>query len=78
MRSPLIRPIVGAACAALALACAGCLLDARDAKDPEPAVQAKTGGNPGVPLGCWRVWSTVAMDSVLYCPDPKPPSPKKN
>jgi len=27
------------------------------------------------PLACSRKWNAAALDSVLYCPDPRPPNP---
>jgi hypothetical protein len=30
----------------------------------------------GVPKGCTREWSPAANDSLLYCPDIRPPKPR--
>jgi hypothetical protein len=29
----------------------------------------------GIPRGCTREWSPAANDSLLYCPDIRPPKP---
>jgi hypothetical protein len=31
---------------------------------------------PGVPDGCTLEWSSAKRDSVVYCPDLAPPSPR--
>jgi hypothetical protein len=64
----------------------GCLLDA-PASDASAAAtataptmetnaqqdQAQTSSR--VPKGCTLEWSAAAMDSVIYCPDIRPPKP---
>lgn len=73
-----------ACCAAFA---GGCVMDAPSqasaAEAPalvDPGLGAKTSPNQtapenGIPRGCTREWSASAMDSVLYCPDIRPPEP---
>lgn len=66
--------------------CGGCLMDP-SAREGAPAAAASADqskslrdapatGNTGVPVGCSREWSDAAMDSVLDCPDIRPPKPK--
>lgn len=74
------------ALAAAAALCIGCVL----APSPDAPESARTdpGGteqpamretepapvDPRVPRGCSIVWSEARADSVLFCPDPRPPS----
>lgn len=72
---------LGATAAALALC--GCLLAPIEKASPAPEAtdaaraQSETAPErPGVPRGCTLEWSSVARDSVLNCPDVRPPSPR--
>jgi hypothetical protein len=67
----------------------GCLMDpASGPESQSPAADPGAGAKTlqetppipadGVPRGCSRQWSSTAHDSVLYCPDPRPPKPEKN
>jgi len=72
----------------LALLAAGglsaCMESAATATAPESGPVAasaqtsdqKSASRPGVPDGCTREWSSAKRDSVLYCPDLAPPSPR--
>ena len=67
----------------------GCLMEpadpasAQESRSPasDPQAGAKTlQENPpapadGIPRGCSRQWSSTDHDSVMYCPDPRPPRP---
>jgi hypothetical protein len=67
----------------------GCLMDpsARGAEETaDPAVSDPNAGpkalrdqseapSNGVPQGCSLAWSDAARDSVLFCPDIRPPLP---
>lgn len=62
----------------------GCLVDQESGGETEAAGvngpsalrDKSTSGEKGAPgLACSQVWNAVAMDSVLYCPDPRPPRP---
>ncbi len=77
-------------CGALALCLsvlAGCITDAPGQSAASPsASEASVGPNalrdqsasgPSVPAGCTREWSAAAMDSVLDCPDIRPPNKPK-
>jgi hypothetical protein len=48
--------------------------------DPAPASaqtsEQKPVSRPGVPDGCTLEWSSAKRDSVMYCPDLPPPSPR--
>lgn len=63
---------------------AACMGTAASATGPESAptaagaqtLDAKPAPKPGVPDGCTREWSSAKRDSVLYCPDLLPPSPR--
>ena len=68
-----------------ALCLGGCLLD-NEGKAAAPAqgipadqnanaLQEQTPQRPGVPRGCTLEWSSAAKDSVLNCPDIRPPKP---
>jgi hypothetical protein len=70
---------------ALAAACGlSACLDAASATGPQPAQEASSAqtspekkiSRPGVPDGCNLEWSSAKRDSVLYCPDVLPPSPR--
>ncbi|MDB5105505.1 MAG: hypothetical protein JWP91_3194 [Fibrobacteres bacterium] len=66
----------------------GCLMDPSSddsgvstEADPASGSKALRDQSPvqadGVPRGCTREWSETARDSVLFCPDIRPPSPIK-
>jgi hypothetical protein len=63
---------------------AACMESAASATGPQSAPTAagaqtldpKPAARPGVPEGCTREWSNSKRDSVLYCPDLPPPSPR--
>jgi hypothetical protein len=65
----------------------GCLLEPTQATsihdqgqsttDQPTALRDKTPiGRPGDPVGCFREWDGIAQDSVLNCPDIRPPNIK--
>lgn len=82
------RNLAASGMIAAALGCwTGCVLDSdANAKNagPEasgseaaatlPQNQSDTPVN-GVPRGCTREWSATAHDSVVFCPDIRPPKP---
>lgn len=49
---------------------------ADEAPAPAQALQESPSRNDGVPPGCTREWSPAAADSVLNCPDLRPPAPR--
>jgi hypothetical protein len=64
----------------------GCVMDSSSGSEfQSPAADPGTGAktlleNPsdpsdGIPHGCSREWSSSVHDSVLYCPDIRPPQP---
>jgi hypothetical protein len=70
---------------ALAAACVlPACMDAASATGPRPSQEASSAqtsaekkvSRPGVPDGCNLEWSSAKRDSVLYCPDLPPPSPR--
>ena len=87
--SRFLSPAAGRIAFALALAVAaaawqGCVMDAApgsQSADSDPDAGAKTLlENPkappdGIPVGCSRQWSDIKHDSVLFCPDLRPPKP---
>ncbi|HKP97445.1 MAG TPA: hypothetical protein VJ385_16995 [Fibrobacteria bacterium] len=81
------RLALSAAFAFCAGVCGGCLMDPAsadgqaapaesDASAEPTALRDQSASVPGVPRGCSREWSATAMDSVLYCPDVRPPKPR--
>jgi|GEM_PF-4039315 len=66
--------------------CGGCLMEpstqdgnpvSSSTADPGKALRdAPAPGNSGVPVGCSRIWNEASSDSVLYCPDIRPPKAK--
>ena len=80
LRTPFAKRL---ACACAAVVLIGCVTGASDDKAP---AQSKTDAantlvdqpqdRPGVPHGCTMVWSPTARDSVVNCPDIRPPSPR--
>ncbi|MEO6097737.1 MAG: hypothetical protein ABIW76_19620 [Fibrobacteria bacterium] len=73
---------------AAALGCwTGCVLDsASDGKSAGPEATGSESATTtlktrspepvnGVPMGCTREWSSTAHDSVIFCPDLRPPKP---
>jgi hypothetical protein len=85
-RKALARTAFSAAMALFLAWLGGCVLD--PASGSGTAADPSSGSNalrdqspaqpqaPGVPRGCTRVYSAAAMDSVLNCPDIRPPKPK--
>jgi hypothetical protein len=64
----------------------GCLMDPASGAESRPTSADPDAGAKilpvkpslpadGLPLGCSREWSPAVHDSVLYCPDIRPPNP---
>jgi hypothetical protein len=64
----------------------GCLMDPASGSEPRPAATDPDAGAKtlqekpslpanGIPLGCSRQWSSTVHDSVMFCPDIRPPKP---
>jgi hypothetical protein len=61
----------------------GCLMDgtetnpadakAKDITQPSALRDNATQARPGVPAGCSKEWNANSQDSVLFCPDIRPP-----
>lgn len=82
----LVRRLGPAAAFWASLVLGGCLLSPADDHATAPAAAAKEDQSanalrdqaplrPGVPRGCSLEWDVAAKDSVLNCPDIRPPSP---
>lgn len=64
--------------------CGGCLMqpssesaDASPRVTTEPkALRDQSAPDNGIPKGCTRQWSQAANDSLLFCPDIRPPKPQ--
>ena len=67
----------------------GCLMDGSASAEKSPAAQETEVGSKslrdqtssgsradGVPEGCRLEWSSTAHDSVVFCPDIRPPKPQ--
>lgn len=61
----------------------GCISDPADGEAPAAtesdatnALSDQSKDRPGVPRGCEMVWSPASRDSVVNCPDIRPPSPR--
>lgn len=85
-RTPAKRLALSFLLAVAAAAWQGCFLDPASGQEPQasaadPQAGAKTlQENPttptgGIPRGCSLQWSSTAHDSVMFCPDPRPPKP---
>lgn len=83
LRSPIANRIAFTFILTIAAAAwQGCVMDAdkgsQSAKS-DPEAGAKTlqekplAPSDGIPLGCSRQWSSTAHDSVMFCPDLRPP-----
>jgi hypothetical protein len=75
-----LAPLAALAACALA-ACMGAGSSVTGPQSAGPAagaqtLQEKAPARPGVPEGCTREWNNSKRDSVLYCPDLPPPSPR--
>lgn len=46
------------------------------AKTEPNSLRDQSVSNNGIPKGCTREWSPAANDSLLYCPDIRPPKPR--
>lgn len=76
------RPILASAFSLSILLCGGCLMEpapgdapAESASGPESLREQPSGTPSGKTGGCTKVWSDAKMDSVNFCPDPRPPKP---
>lgn len=69
---------LAAACGLIACVDAGSAAAPRSEDDPAPAhaLQEGSARPTGVPPGCTREWNYAIADSVLNCPDIRPPSPQ--
>lgn len=47
----------------------------KETTEPSALRDESVPGN-GIPKGCTREWSSTANDSLLYCPDIRPPKPQ--
>ncbi len=64
--------------------CAGCLMqpssqsaDVSPRMTTEPnALRDQSAPDNGIPKGCTREWDQSANDSLLFCPDIRPPKPQ--
>lgn len=78
------RPIMGSALSLSLLLCGGCLMEPgsvgvepSEMDSGAKSLRDQSSVNPaGSTGGCAKVWSDAKMDSVVFCPDPKPPKPE--
>ncbi|MDB5050833.1 MAG: hypothetical protein JWO30_3904 [Fibrobacteres bacterium] len=87
-RNGIAKRLARAAAFAFCLGVCGCLMDspsdgsadaAATATDPgvgPKALRDQSAPDTGIPRGCTREWNQAAMDSLLYCPDVRPPKPR--